>query len=94
MGEVTGCEIGIGKTFDLGLCLKTSVFSWLPDWVWLLLPYWPWLIVIGGLGLVYRLAGWPGVVSFVFGLGFLLGRRSKADTEPDFETGEPEKRRP
>jgi hypothetical protein len=79
---MTGCEIGLGKTFDLGLCIKTATLGWLPEWVWWLLPYWPWLIVVGGLGLVYRLAGWPGVGAFVFGLGFLVGRRS-ADTEPD-----------
>lgn len=89
---MTGCEIGLGKSFDLGICLRSMTAGWVPDWVLWLLPYWPWLIVIGGLGLVYRLAGWPGVVSFVFGLGFLIGRKStdkpKA-VEPDYETGEP-----
>jgi hypothetical protein len=85
---MNGCEIGLGKTFDLGLCIKSATLGWLPEWVWWLLPYWPWLIVVGGLGLVYRLAGWPGVGAFIFGLGFLVGRRS-VDTEPDYETGEP-----
>ena len=86
---MTGCELGIGKTFDLGLCLKSSLFAWVPDWIWPLLPYWPWLVVIGGLGMAYRVAGWPGVVAFAGGLGFLAGRRSvKTDDAHEQVVGE------
>lgn len=73
---MNACEFSITRGIDLGLCLKSTVLGWLPDWAWALLPYWPWLIVIGGLGFVYRVAGWPGVGAFLFGLGFLAGRRS------------------
>jgi hypothetical protein len=73
---MTGCEIGIGKTFDLGLCLRSMTTGWLPDWAVALLPYWPWLAAIVVLGLAYRIAGLPGITAAAGVIGFILGRRS------------------
>lgn len=79
---MSGCELGLGKTFDLGQCVGSTLFGWVPDWAWSLLPYWPWLVVIGGAGMAYRFAGWPGVAAFFGGVGFVLGRRSVKPDDP------------
>lgn len=71
---MTGCELGLGKTFDLGLCAHSLFLGWVPDWVWVLAPYWPWLVVVIGAGVAYRFAGWPGVVAFAGAFGYLAGR--------------------
>lgn len=85
---MTGCEIGIGKSFDLGVCAHSLAVSWLPDWVWPLLPFWPVLGILIALGLAYRFAGLPGLTAVAGAIGFILGRRS-VNTEPDWETGDP-----
>jgi hypothetical protein len=79
---MNGCELGLGKNLDLGLCAHSLFLGWVPDWVWVLLPYWPWIVVIGGAGMAYRFAGWPGVVAFAGGLGFLAGKLSNKPHEP------------
>lgn len=71
-----GCSIGIGQTFDLGLCVKTTLLDWTPDWLVPLLPWWPLAIVVVGAGLAWRLAGAPGLAAFAAAVGFILGRRS------------------
>lgn len=81
-----GCAIGLGQNFDLGLCIKTTLTDWTPDWIEPLLPYWPWAAVIVGAGLAYRLAGAPGLAAFAAAIGFILGRRS---VEPTTETDIP-----
>ena len=71
------CEIGFGM--NIGECLhamQQAALGWVPEWLWALLPYWPWLVVIGGAGMAYRFAGWPGVAAFFGGVGFIAGRRS------------------
>lgn len=85
---MTACEIGLGKSFDLGQCLSSAFLGWVPDWAWVLAPYWPWLAGAVVLGLAYRLAGPAGLAAVAGAIGFVLGRRSR--DEPDFETGEPE----
>jgi hypothetical protein len=76
LGKVNGCEIGIGKSFDLPLCFHSMAVSWLPDWVWPLLPYWPLFGILLALGLAYRFAGLPGLTAVAGAIGFILGRRS------------------
>lgn len=73
---MTGCEIGLGKSLDIPVCLHSLATSWLPDWVWPLLPYWPVLGILIALGLAYRFAGLPGLTAAAGAIGFILGRRS------------------
>ena len=80
---MTGCEIGIGKSFDVPLCLHSMAVAWLPEWIWPLLPYWPVIGILLALGLAYRFAGLPGLTAAAGAIGFILGRRS-VDTEPDY----------
>lgn len=77
-----GCELGIGKTFDLGQCISTTVAGWVPDWLVPLLPYWPWAAVLVGAGLAWRFAGAPGLATFAAAVGFILGRRSVKQEPP------------
>lgn len=77
-----GCELGLGTTFDLGLCAHSLFLGWVPDWVWVIAPYWPWLFIIVGLGVAYRFAGWPGVVAVAGVLGYLKGRMDASKQDP------------
>lgn len=79
---MNGCELGLGKTFDLGLCAHSLFLGWVPDWVWVLAPYWPWIVIIVGLGFAYRFAGWPGVVAAAGAIGYLFGRLSQKSHSP------------
>jgi hypothetical protein len=85
------CDFSVFQKFDLGACVGSIAFGWVPDWFWLLLPYWPWVVVIGGAGMAYRFAGWPGVAAFVGGVGFIAGRRSvkRVTTEEQYGSREP-----
>jgi len=78
-----GCAIGLGQNFDLGLCIKTTLVDWTPDWLEPLLPWWPLAAVIVGAGLAWRLAGAPGLAAFAAAVGFVLGRRSMEPKNPD-----------
>ena len=78
-----GCAIGLGQNFDLGLCIKTTLVDWTPDWLEPLLPWWPLAAVIVGAGVAYRLAGAPGLAAFAAAVGFVLGRRSVEPIETD-----------
>lgn len=78
-----GCAIGLGQNFDLGLCIKTTLIDWTPDWLEPLLPYWPLAAVIVGAGLAWRLAGAPGLAAFAAAVGFVLGRRSVEPSNPE-----------
>ena len=79
---MSGCELGLGKTFDLGQCVGSTLFGWVPDWFWPIAPYLPLIVAISGAGVAYRVGGWPGVVAYAGGLGFLLGRRSVKPDDP------------
>ena len=78
-----GCAIGLGQNFDLGLCIKTTLVDWTPDWLEPLLPWWPLAAVIIGAGVAYRLAGAPGLAAFAAAVGFVFGRRSMEPNNPD-----------
>lgn len=78
-----GCSIGLGQNFDLGLCVKTTLIDWTPDWLEPLLPWWPLAAVIVGAGLAWRLAGAPGLAAFAAAVGFVLGRRSVEPSNPE-----------
>lgn len=78
-----GCAIGLGQNFDLGLCIKTTLIDWTPDWLEPLLPWWPLAAVIVGAGLAWRLAGAPGLAAFAAAVGFVLGRRSVEPSNPE-----------
>lgn len=56
-----------------------------------LVPWWGWILaLIVAAGVLWRVAGWPGLIALSGVIGFALGRRSHA--EPDWETGEPKPR--
>ena len=60
-------------SFDLAACVGGIVSGWflgLPGWAWIAGA----LLVIG---LVWRLAGWPGLVALGGVVGYALGRRDK-----------------
>lgn len=76
---MNGCAIGIGQNFDLGLCVRSTVLSWLPEWAWQLAPYWPVLAAIIAIGVAWRFAGVPGIAAVSAIIGFILGRRSTDD---------------
>ena len=73
---MNACDFAVFEKFDLAACLHSIAFGWVPDWIWALLPYWPWIVVIGGAGMAYKFAGWPGVAVFFGGAGFIAGRKS------------------
>jgi hypothetical protein len=96
---MSACEFSAFEKFDLGACAGSIAFGWVPDWLWPLLPYWPWLVVIGGAGMAYRFAGWPGVAAFFAGVGFVAGRASvkPVTTEEQYDAPPapaPKKKRP
>lgn len=63
--------------FDLGGCLGGLLFWWVP-----LVPSWGWLLAaLVVVGVVWKLAGWPGLLALAAAAGFFLGRRSA--NEPD-----------
>lgn len=89
---MTACKLGFGM--DIGACLHGLAFGWVPDWVWALLPYWPWVVVIGGVGMAYRFAGWPGVAAFFGGVGFIAGRMSVKHVSTDEQYQHPDPKAP
>jgi hypothetical protein len=63
--------------FDLGSCLGGMLFWWVP-----LVPWWAWLLVaLIVVGIVWKVAGWPGLIALAAGAGFFLGRRSVTDDD-------------
>lgn len=92
------CDFSVWERFNLGGCVNSVLFGWVPDWFWVILPYWPWIVVIGGAGMAYRFAGWPGVAAFAGGVGFIFGRQSVKQPDPiehvDGKDAEPTVRKP
>lgn len=40
-------------------------------------PWWVWLVAaLAGLGVAYKLGGWPAVAALAFGYGLFWGRKS------------------
>lgn len=87
---MNACDFSVFSKFDLGRCVASIAFAWVPDWVWMVLPYWPWIVIVGGGLMVYRLAGWQGLVLFAGGLGFLAGRRSIESGAAKVSASEPD----
>lgn len=79
---MNACDFSVWEKFNLGACVNSVLFGWVPEWFWLVLPYWPWVVIIGGAGMAYRFAGWPGVAAFAGGVGFVAGRKSVKQPEP------------
>lgn len=75
---MNACSFSAFDKFDIGACLHSLAFGWVPEWVWPWLPYWPWAAVLVGAGVAWRFAGMPGLVAFAGLVGFILGRRSVA----------------
>ena len=63
-------------------------------------PWWAWLVAaLIGLGVAYKLGGWPAVAALAFGYGLFWGRKSVSSEEqyPHPDPGAPKpprKRRP
>lgn len=72
---------------DIGCHLNHLLFGWVA-----LVPWWGW--ALAGLvlvGIVWKLAGWPGLIALAAGAGFILGRRS-TDDPVEVEDGPPVRR--
>lgn len=55
---------------DLGCHVQSSLWGLVG-----LVPWWAWIAVaVAGLGVAYRLGGWPAVAALVFGYGWAWGR--------------------
>lgn len=71
----------------------------LESWFWglvSLVPWWGWIIALIVLaGVLWRVAGWPGLVALGTVVGFLLGRRpGPVDDDDIYESGEPRRKKP
>jgi len=71
VGEVNAACGLVG--FDLAACVGGIVSGWffgLPGWAWI-------AGVLLVIGLVWRLAGWPGLVALGGVVGYFIGRHDK-----------------
>lgn len=60
--------------FDIGCHVQSSLWGLVG-----LVPWWAWVaIAVAGLGVAYRLGGWPAVAALVFGYGWAWGRYGDA----------------
>lgn len=90
---MAACDFSAFEKFDVGACLHSIAFGWVPDWAWALLPYWPWIVIVSGAGMAYRFGGWLGVTAFFGGVGFIAGRKS-VEVKPPIVPDEPVRRAP
>lgn len=71
-------------------CGLIDLPCYLEGWFWGLVnmvPLWAWIaLAIVAVGVIWKFAGWPGLIGLAGAVGFILGRRSMTD---DF-TGEVE----
>jgi hypothetical protein len=51
-------------------------------WAWVASVEWYWWAGLAAIavGIVWKIAGWPGLLALAAGAGFILGRRSTHDT--------------
>jgi hypothetical protein len=69
-----GCGL-IG--LDLGQCAWGIASGWAG-----MIPWWGWaLAVLILVGVVWKIAGWPGLIALAAGVGFIFGRRSVAERD-------------
>lgn len=69
---MTACAL-----IDIPCHLMNVLFGWVA-----LVPWWGW--ALAGLilvGIIWKLAGWPGLLALAAGAGFILGRRSTDEHE-------------
>lgn len=79
---MTACSL-----LDVPCHIQGLLFGWVA-----LVPWWGW--ALAGLvlvGIVWKLARWPGIIALAAGAGFILGRRSKP-VETDDIWPHPDKR--
>lgn len=89
---MNSCDFSVWDKFDVGACLNSLLFGWVPDWLWTLISWWPW--ILGGIGALVLLAvlyqvkavfGWPGVVALLtagaFGAGYFARGAGKEEHE-------------
>jgi len=65
MGKVIACFLD-----PIG-CIGGALWQWVASIEW----YWWALLGAVFVGIVWKLAGWPGLLALAAGAGFLLGRR-------------------
>ncbi len=77
--------------FDLGGCLGGLLFWWVP-----LVPWWAWLLAgLALVGVVWKFAGWPGLIALAAAVGFWFGRRSTIENDEIWPSPDkPVKKRP
>jgi hypothetical protein len=52
--------------FDPGACVASAWYGLLAA-----VPWWAWVIaVLIAIGMVWKLAGWPGLIALAFGVGY------------------------
>lgn len=62
-------------SFDLGACVSTTFLGWIA-----VVPWWAWgLIALIVVGIVYKLAGWLGIVALAGAAGY--GAKALQDAE-------------
>ncbi len=60
-----------------------------------LVPWWAWLVIaIAGLGVAYRLGGWPAVAALCFGYGVFWGGKLAKSVSTEEQYGGREVRKP
>lgn len=58
-----------------------------------LVPWWAWLVIaVAGLGVAYRLGGWPAVAALCFGYGVFWGGKLAKPVSTEEQYGQPEVR--
>ena len=63
--------------FDLGGCIWGMATGWMA-----IVPWWAWLaLAVAGVGVVWKFAGWPGLIALAGVAGFIFGRTSKEDRD-------------
>lgn len=63
--------------FDLGGCIGGIVTGWAG-----MIPWWGWVVIaLLVVGMVWKFAGWPGLLTLAAGVGFIFGRRSATERD-------------
>ena len=74
---------------DIGCHMQSSFWAIIGT-----VPWWAWIaLAVAGVGVAYRLGGWPAVVALAFGYGVLWGGRMARDDRRVDAPHEPAPRR-
>lgn len=61
--------------FDPMGCITGALWQWVAS-----IPWWAWAALgLAIVGIVWKVAGWPGLIGLAAATGYVLGRRSKDD---------------